>query len=166
MKFYYFILPLFLITPIVHSQNTDFHKKQIILVLDNWHEAAANADFNTYFNLMTEDAVFIGTDASENWNKKDFQTYAKPHFDKGKAWKFKSVQRNIYFSEDKKTAWFDELLDTQMKICRGSGVLVYTNKEWKIAHYVLSITIPNEFTKEIIELKSGTDNLLLEQLKK
>jgi hypothetical protein len=30
------------------------------------------------------------------------------------------------------TAWFDELLDTQMKICRGSGILVKENKQWKI----------------------------------
>lgn len=166
MKFYYLIFLMFSTAPIVHSQNTDFHKKQIILVLDQWHEAAANTDFNTYFNLMTEDAVFIGTDATENWTKKDFQNYAKPHFDKRKAWEFKPIQRNIYFSEDKKTAWFDELLDTKMKICRGSGILMYINKEWKIAHYVLSITIPNEFTNEVIQIKQDTDNLILDELKK
>lgn len=165
MKFYYLIFLMFSTAPIVHSQNTDY-KKQIILVLDQWHEAAANTDFNTYFNLMTEDAVFIGTDATENWIKKDFQNYAKPHFDKGKAWEFKPIQRNIYFSEDKKTAWFDELLDTKMKICRGSGILMYINKEWKIAHYVLSITIPNEFTNEVIQIKQDTDNLIMDELKK
>ena len=46
MKFYYLIFLMFSTAPIVHSQNTDFHKKQIILVLDQWHEAAANTDFN------------------------------------------------------------------------------------------------------------------------
>jgi hypothetical protein len=43
-----------------------------------------------------------------------------------------------------KTAWFDELLNTQMKICRGSGVLVKIGQEWKIKQYVLSMTIPND----------------------
>jgi hypothetical protein len=32
------------------------------------------------------------------------------------------------------------LLNTQMKICRGSGVLVKIDGEWKIKHYVLSMT--------------------------
>jgi hypothetical protein len=46
---------------------------------------AAEAKFDTYFDKMTEDAVFIGTDATENWGKPDFQEFAKPYFDKGKA---------------------------------------------------------------------------------
>jgi hypothetical protein len=33
---------------------------------------------------MTEDAVFIGTDALRI-GKPDFQEFAKPYFDKGKA---------------------------------------------------------------------------------
>jgi hypothetical protein len=36
-----------------------------------------------------------------------------------------------------KTAWFDELLNTQMKICRGSGVSKVGN-DWKIKHYVIN----------------------------
>ena len=113
---------------------------------------------------MSNDAVFIGTDATENWNKEEFKEYAKPHFDKGKAWNFKPLDRHIYFSTDKKTAWFDELLDTQMKICRGSGVLVKVKNEWKIAHYVLSMTIQNELSNEVVRLKMTSDDLILEQL--
>jgi hypothetical protein len=131
-------------------------------VLDNWHQAAAAANFENYFNLMTEDAVFIGTDATENWNKKKFQIYAKPHFDKGKAWSFKAIERNIFFSTNGKTAWFDELLNTQMKICRGSGVLVKINGNWKIKHYVLSMTIPNEVNKEVIKIKAPIEDALLD----
>lgn len=137
-------------------------EKQIInSVLDNWHEAAASANFENYFNLMTDDAIFIGTDATENWNKTAFQAYAKPHFDKGKAWSFKAIERNIFFSPNGKTAWFDELLDTQMKICRGSGVLVKVNEKWKIKHYVLSMTIPNDVSKEVIQIKTEIENTLL-----
>ena len=65
--------------------------------LNAWHKAAANADYNAYFGLMTEDAVFIGTDANENWNRADFEKFAKPYFDKGKAWSFTALERHIYF---------------------------------------------------------------------
>ena len=140
-------------------------KQNITTILDNWHKAAAAANYEAYFGAMSEESIFIGTDATENWNKKQFQAFAKPYFDKGKAWNFKSLQRNIYFSADKKTAWFDELLDTQMKICRGSGVLIKIKNEWKIAHYVLSISIPNEFSSEVIQLKSNVEDILIEKLK-
>lgn len=165
MKFSYFLLSLLLFTTLGQAQINAVDKSAINNVIDSWHQAATDANFSSYFNLMTEDAVFIGTDASENWNKSEFKEYAKPHFDKGKAWNFKSLQRNIYFSKDKKTAWFDELLDTQMKICRGSGVLIKVKKEWKIAHYVLSIAIPNELSKEVIQLKTTSDDLLIKKLR-
>ena len=128
--------------------------------IDDWHKAAAAANYESYFVLMTDDAVFIGTDATENWNKKAFQVYAKPHFDKGKAWDFTTLERHVFIDKSGKIAWFDELLNTQMKICRGSGVLVKINKEWKIKHYVLSMTIPNESSGEAIKIKQSEDLLI------
>ncbi len=142
------------------------HESEINLVVDNWHQAAAEANFNLYFNAMTEDAIFIGTDATENWNKPAFIQFAKPFFDKGKAWNFTALERNIYFSSDKKMAWFDELLNTQMKICRGSGVLVVDkNGNWKIKHYVLSMTIPNDHTNEVVKIKTLIEDKEIEKLK-
>ena len=140
-------------------------KVQINNTLDAWHKAAAEANYNNYFDTLTDDAIFIGTDATENWGKPAFQAFAKPYFDKSKAWSFTALERHIYFSEDKKTAWFDELLDTQMKICRGSGVLVFINKQWKIKHYVLSMTIPNDNSDEIIKIKAPIEETLLIDLK-
>lgn len=139
--------------------------EQISEMLDNWHKAAANAKFDDYMNAMTSDAMYIGTDATENWNKKDFMIFAKPYFDKGKAWSFTPLERNVYIAKDQNVAWFDELLETQMKICRGSGVLVKVGKKWKIQHYVLSMTIPNDNTNEVIKLKQIIENPLIEKLK-
>lgn len=140
-------------------------KEDINLNIDNWHKAAANADFNSYFDLMTEDAVFIGTDANENWDKTEFIAYSKPYFNAGKAWNFTSLRRHIYFSEEKNIAWFDELLETQMGICRGSGVLQKQGTQWKISHYVLSMSIPNEQAKDVVNQKKQTDNVLIEKFK-
>ena len=134
-------------------------------MLDEWHLAAANADFENYFGLMTEDGVFLGTDATENWQNDEFKAFSKPYFERGKAWSFTAVERNIYLDSNGETAWFDEVLDTQMKLCRGSGVVKKVAGEWKVAHYVLSIAVPNENVKELVAIKKDRDSVLLQQFK-
>lgn len=96
------------------AQDRDKTEMKINQQLEAWHKAAADADFDAYFELMTDDAVFIGTDADENWQLQAFKAYAKPHFDRGKAWSFSTLERTIYHPKKSKIAWFDELLDTQM----------------------------------------------------
>ncbi|GLB48585.1 nuclear transport factor 2 family protein [Neptunitalea lumnitzerae] len=145
----------------IYAQATD--SKSVGETLDKWHKAAADTDFKTYFDLMSEDAIFIGTDATENWNKKEFMAYAKPYFDAGSAWSFTAIERHIFFNEDKTIAWFDELLNTQMKICRGSGVLIKEKGIWKIQHYVLSMTIPNENVSEVITIKAPIEDKILQK---
>jgi len=140
-------------------------KQAIDNSLEKWHKAAADADFEEYFGLMTEDGVFIGTDAGENWQNKEFREFAKPYFDKGKAWSFTTLERNIYPQDNSEIAWFDELLSTQMGICRGSGVMEQVGDTWKVKHYVLSIAIPNDNVTEVTDLKKETDSLLIQSLK-
>ena len=167
-KFVFIFLVLLAIT--ANAQAKGFYenvqKKNVGLVLDQLNEFAAKADFKNYFSLYADESTFIGTDAAEIWNKQEFMAYAKPHFDKGKAWNFKSLKRSIYFSKDGKYAWFDELLDTQMKICRGSGVLERTGNQWKIKQYVLSMTVPNDVSSEVIKAKSAIEDRQLQELKK
>ncbi len=158
------LLSIFLFSALVQAQTKE--TANINTVLDNWHKAAAEAKFDTYFGMMSDESIFIGTDATENWNKKNFMAFAKPFFDKGKAWSFTALERHVYFDKSGKTAWFDELLNTQMKICRGSGVLVKTGNEWKIKHYVLSMTIPNDNTNEVIKIKEIIENPIIDKLKK
>ena len=143
----------------------NIQKKNVSKVLDDLNAFATAADFTGYFNLYAPESTFIGTDAGEVWNKKEFMDYAKPHFDKGKAWNFTSLQRTITFSSDGKYAWFDELLDTQMKICRGSGVLEKIGSQWKIRQYVLSMTIPNDVSNKVVEIKTPLEDEVLMKLR-
>ncbi|MBK8256661.1 MAG: nuclear transport factor 2 family protein [Polyangiaceae bacterium] len=114
-------------------------------VLDDWHDAAANADEKRYFGHLADDSVFLGTDATERWDKKAFQAYAHPHFAKGKAWKFKAARRTLTIAAGADVVWFDEDLTTEkLGPARGSGVLIRVGDGWKIAQYNLSIPIPNE----------------------
>jgi hypothetical protein len=158
------IIILFILFPFFANAQSDL-KPQIDATLDSWHKAASEANYNNYFDALTDDAIFIGTDATENWTKSAFQAYAKPYFDKGKAWSFTCIERHVYFNSDKSIAWFDELLDTRMKICRGSGVLVLLKGQWKIKHYVLSMTIPNDATDEVVKIKSPIEEKLMTELK-
>ncbi|MCJ8497000.1 nuclear transport factor 2 family protein [Chryseobacterium salipaludis] len=134
-------------------------------VLDDLHRLAAAANFNDYFNLYADESVFIGTDATEVWTKAQFMAYAKPHFDKGRSWSFTPLKRQVTLSNDGTIAWFDEMLDTQMKICRGSGVLEKTKEGWKVRQYVLSMAIPNALSKEVVKLKTPLEEPLIEEMK-
>ncbi|MBK0383960.1 nuclear transport factor 2 family protein [Pedobacter sp. SD-b] len=149
-----------------HKFDIISEKRNINLMLDSFNVAAAKADYSTYFNFYCDDAIFTGTDAKERWNKKEFMVWAKPFFDRGKAWNFKSLQRHIYFDKTGNLAWFDELLNTQMKICRGSGVLVKQGKSWKIEQYILSATIPNPIMDEVVKMKAGAEDSLMNVLRK
>jgi ketosteroid isomerase-like protein len=147
------------------AQNTS-EKEAIDTMLVSWHKAAADADFDAYFGLMTNDAVFIGTDATENWQISEFRSFSKPYFDKGKAWSFTTLERNIYLDTNQDTAWFDEHLKTQMGICRGSGVVKKEDGVWKVKHYVLSIAIPNENVTKVTEMKEEWDRMQMEKMNK
>lgn len=140
-------------------------KENINSMLEAWHDAAARADYDDYFGLMAEESIFIGTDPTENWEKDAFAEWSKPYFDKGKAWSFSTLERNIFLREDCDIAWFDELLDTHMGICRGSGVVTKEDGEWKVKHYVLSIEIPNENVDEVTLIKKDFDQKLISKIK-
>lgn len=121
--------------------------------MDDWHKAAGSADFDGYFNPMDDSFIFLGTAPGERWTKKEFSTFSKPYFDKGKAWDFKPSNRQWNFSKNGKMAWFDEDLETWMRGCRGSGILVKKKGEWTIVYYNLTVLIENEKIQEFIELR-------------
>ena len=130
-------------------------EKSLDSLLNEWHKAAAVADGDTFFGLMDEESVYIGTDKSERWDKPSFMEFAKPYFDRGRAWDFKPYDRQIIMGDDAETAWFSELLNTWMGVCRGSGILTMESDGWKIKQYHLSVTVPNEIIEDFIKLVEG-----------
>ena len=120
-------------------------------MLDDWHHAAAVADEARYFGHAAPEFVFLGTDATERWDLASFREFAHPYFAKGKAWTFVPRDRHVVVNGD--VAWFDEKLDSaSYGECRGSGVLRKIAGEWKIAHYNLTIPIPNALAKRVVEM--------------
>jgi hypothetical protein len=145
------------------TESDAFIKESVNTTMTNWHKAATDANFENYFSKMDSAAIFIGTDASENWTKKQFKAFCKPYFEEGKAWDFKTLERTIYISKNKDIVWFNELLNTWMGTCRGSGVLEKVENNWKIKQYVLSVSIPNDNMNQVIEVKKEKDTLFLQK---
>jgi ketosteroid isomerase-like protein len=140
------LLILFLIAGCATVQHTGADVDRLV---DDWHRAAAEADETRYFGHMTSDAVFLGTDATERWDRAAFRAFAHPYFERGKAWTFVPRHRNVVV--DGNVAWFDEVLDSATYgECRGTGVLRWQDGTWKIAHYNLTIPIPNALAKEFV----------------
>ncbi len=130
-------------------------RASINIMLNDWHRAAWLADEDAYFaHFAGDDAVFMGTDATERWTAKEFRAWAHPYFERGKAWEFFAEgERNISFNAAADTAWFDEQLVTpNMGPCRGTGVLIKQGDQWKIAHYNLSIPLPNAIVDDVVAM--------------
>ncbi len=118
--------------------------------LDAFHRAAAEADAAAYFDLLTPDAVFIGTDATERWSRSEFEVFARPHFAGDSAWIYVPVERNLTVAGE--LAWFDERLSHEKYgETRGSGVLQRTGSGWRIRQYVLSFAVPNAAAAAVVE---------------
>ncbi|PIB35545.1 hypothetical protein BFP72_09150 [Reichenbachiella sp. 5M10] len=127
-------------------------EKELGELLDVWHDAAAQADLEAYMELIAEDGYYLGTDAAEVWTKAEFLAFCKPYFEKKETWAFDPVRRQVFLSEDKKMAWFEEVLDTWMGPCRGSGVFFYTDEGWKLKQYNLAVLLSNDHIGSYLQL--------------
>ena len=136
-----------------HFASAQTKNPEIHQFIDLWHKAASDANATSFFGSMADNAIYIGTDATERWTKSEFEKFARPYFDKGKAWDFKAYSRDLHVTSDGRIVWFSELLNTWMGVCRGSGILTKTEEgSWKIQQYHLSVTVPNDLIRDFITL--------------
>jgi len=135
----------------LNDRQIDFEKKLVNSLLNEWHGLAAVGD-TTYFNFFDDNSFYLGTDPKEIWSLQQFKDFALPYFRRGSAWNFKTKKRNLYLGDYGHYAWFDEILDTWMGLCRGTGVLEKDEHGWKIKHYSLTVLIPNKIIKQYLEI--------------
>ena len=121
----------------------------VAAVLDDWHAAAAASDEARYFAHFAADGVFLGTDATERWDVAAFRAYAHRPFSEGRGWVMRATRRALRLDGD--LAWFDEDLETvNLGPARGTGVLRHEGDgRWRIVHYNLTVTVPNERFDEV-----------------
>ena len=132
---------------IIFNINAD-DQRHIDTLLNGLHQDAHEGNFDSYFDRYSSDAIFLGTDKTERWTIKEFKAYAKPAFADGHGWTYKVIERN--WEGNGNTRWFDEILfNEKLGHCRGTGVVQLINDEWKIAHYALTMLIPNSIAVEV-----------------
>jgi hypothetical protein len=155
MKYFFIIIVSLLVLSACNNQKEDENslKAELNIILDDWHRSAAVADEDFFFGSMDSTAIYLGTDPGERWKKEEFMEWGMKYFQRDTAWVFKPYNRFWEFSDDCKIAWFDELLETHMGICRGSGVLIKSENQWKIKQYNLALTLPNEQMNEFREIQ-------------
>lgn len=148
------LIPILLFLPLLLCAQApgEETRQAIHQLLDDWHRAAATADEEVFFGSMAPGAIYLGTDPSERWTKEEFEEWAMPYFQRDTAWAFTPRNRELYFSPDATICWFEELLDTWMGTCRGSGVLQWDGRHWRIRHYNLAVTIANDKIEGFIKL--------------
>lgn len=136
-----------------HDLQVSIRKTEAEEMLNAWHKAASTGSFDQYFaHFEDSSSIFMGTDRTERWTRDEFAEWSRPHFADGKAWEFHSFNRFINLDEDMNMAWFDEEIKNSRNYnLRGSGVLKYKDGNWKIAHYVLSIPVPNSLYDELMQ---------------
>lgn len=125
---------------------------EVSAALDAFHDAAAKGDEKKYFALLPDDAVFLGTDGTERWTGQEFRAFAMPYFERGPAWTYVPMSRHVSMAAGEALAWFDEMLDNEgYGECRGSGVLEKRGDQWVVRQYNLSIPIPNDVARGVVE---------------
>lgn len=127
-------------------------EKEVNMLMNNWHKAAATGDSKVFFGSMADNGIYIGTDATERWTKDEMEVWSKKYFDRGSAWDFKTIERQVHISTNGQYAWFNETLNTWMGVCRGSGILSKEKSGWKIEQYHLSVTIDNNLIESFVKL--------------
>ncbi|MCA9297630.1 MAG: nuclear transport factor 2 family protein [Phycisphaerales bacterium] len=141
--------PLLSLLPAVVLAGCASEHASVASVLDDFHDAASKADEARYFGHLDENAVFLGTDATERWTKDEFLAYAHPHFEAGDGWTFVPIERHI--ETEGNVAWFDERLASEhLGECRGTGVLTLEGGRWRLTQYNLTIPIPNDLAREFV----------------
>ncbi|MCS6229611.1 nuclear transport factor 2 family protein [Shewanella baltica] len=139
-------------TQVQSAQTTSSSDQQAAAqVLNLLNQYSSDADWDKYFALYRKDGIFIGTDASERWGMAEFEHYSRPT----KGWRYDLTERHLIQHGD--VILFDELLNSPAYgVSRGTGTLIKTDGNWKIAQYHLSFPIPNEIAKQITaELKAA-----------
>ena len=139
--------------------SADDQRAAIDALIDGLHQDAHEGNFQTYFDRYTPDAVFLGTDKSERWTIEEFKVYAEPAFEDGHGWTYLVKERN--WEGDGNTRWFDEVLvNEKLGHCRGTGVVELIDGEWKIAHYALTMLVPNAIAAEVGAQTQRMDGIL------
>lgn len=130
-----------------------------------FHRAGREADIDAYIGWLAEDAIVLGTDASERNPPAALHDMLEPWFSAGKGLDTDPVVVHVSESADGRFAWFDGRFH-KPSLCelRGSGLLRHGPDGWKIVHYNVAFALPNDLIDFLSSGRSFTTPLAVEAL--
>ncbi len=147
---YFLCCSFFLVNQVMADDNVS-EQQLIKQMLSTFHQAAAQANAEKYLALLTDNAVFLGTDAAERWSKQQFSEFVNRYFSQGRGWRYTPLEQHVTVVSSS-TASFDELLhNDKYGLCRSTGTAIKTPNGWKIVHYSLSIPLPNAIAESVVK---------------
>ncbi len=125
--------------------------EQVKRVLNKLLKAQENGDTNSFMECFAHDSymINIGTDIDEIWKTWDeFYNYMDNALDQNRGANISTMDTNIKISQDKKVAWYSQLVDTcletkgdhhRLEGFRHTGVMEKRQNKWVIVQSHISI---------------------------
>ncbi len=139
--------------PIGNTEKTVNNVKQVLQTLLKSQE---RGDIESFANCFLHDSsvVHIGTDIDEYFTSwRDYLHWIDNFLISRKGQEINSKETRVMLSEDKKTAWYSQLIDTcyetkgeitRIEGFRHTGVLIKTENGWKIVQSHISAPLISE----------------------
>ncbi len=142
----------------VISQNdtsVTFPRGQINKVLDSMHQGFRTKNFKLMESFLTEDGLYLGTDPSEIWSKKQLSQYFDKNVKDTNNISYTILSRNILLGKNNNTAmaieqYYLSTMSDKMMV-RSISKLVNKDNVWKISFYSWNFIPRNEDIKKINE---------------
>ena len=154
---------LFLSGRVRAAARVETSKAEAVSALDSLHRAAARNNASAYLSHFAPESTFCGADATDIWPVfPKFASYVRERFGRGDGWAYSVRDRQLrcdsqvtaHQGGDPSIMWFvEDLWSARLGNCRGSGVLVRSDKNakqrgrptaeraWKVAQYSLAMAV-------------------------
>ena len=121
-------------------------------MLAEHQRAMASADAKAFFANFADDAIIMGTDATERFDFDEFRAWSAPMFTRGPRPVATLIEENITVADDGTLAWFHERIRRAgLGELRLSGVLRKAEGRWQIVQLNHAFPVPNEIVGTLIE---------------
>ena len=135
--------------------SVNFPRASIIKVLDSMHQGFRTKNFKLMESFLTEDGLYLGTDPTEIWSKKQLSQYFDKSNRNSKDLTYNILSRTILPGKNFNTAlcveqYYLSTMSDKMMV-RSISRLVKRDESWKISFYSWNFIPRNEDIKKLNE---------------
>jgi len=137
---------------LVLAASPEEQRQQASALLAERQRALAAADAKAFFANFSDNAIIMGTAATERFELDEYRVWSAPMFARGPRHVATLVEENITVADDGKFAWFDQRTHRPgFGELRLSGVLCKLEDHWRIVQLNRGFLVPNEIVATLAE---------------